>query len=79
MAFAKQLTFWDIQPINEENKLWCELYDLKESHHNLRRGLFTRHDFMKKELCKLQKEVTELRELITNIKKDKIIENIIFH
>ena len=47
-----------------EKSFWVELYDLKEKQNNIRRGLFSRHNNMKKELCALKEEVELLKSMI---------------
>lgn len=60
---SKQLTFWD-GPLTEAKPIWLELYDLKEKQNNLRRGLFSRYDFVKKEVCELKEELANLKLLL---------------
>ena len=63
ITIPKQLTFWD-GPLSEMKPIWVELYDLKEKQNNLRRGLFSRFDFMKKEMCELKEELANLKLLV---------------
>jgi len=66
-----QMTIWD-GPLKEEKTLWLEMIDLKERQNNLRRGLFGRYDFMKKELASLRAELDELRRIKVQRADEKV-------
>lgn len=67
------MTFWD-GPLENEKTVWTEIYDLKEKQNNIRRGLFSRYDFMKKELCSLKAELAELRQSVNTKPDNKIFD-----
>jgi len=69
----QQLTFWD-EPLCPEKNIWMELYDLKEKQNNTRRGLFSRHDYMKKEIAQLRQELELIKAhlLIDNEKIEQL-------
>lgn len=69
----QQLTFWD-DPLSPEKNIWMELYDLKEKQNNTRRGLFSRHEHMKKEIAQLRQEIEELKAylMLENQKVEKL-------
>jgi len=70
----EQLTFLDKLQV-EEQAIWLKYYDLKEKQDNLRRGLFSRHDQVKKEVSILQQEVEILKSLVQSLmSNEKIVQ-----
>ena len=67
----EQMTFWD-SPLSPEKNLWLEIYNLKEKHNNVRRGLFGRHESLKKEVAELKKQIEELRTVLNYGPEEKI-------
>jgi len=71
----EQLTFWD-GPLLEAKSVWQEIYEIKEKQNNIRRGLFSRHEHMKTEVCSLKKELHEIRDYINSLKEINLINEI---
>lgn len=67
----EQMTFWD-SPLSPEKNLWLEIYEIKEKHNNVRRGLFGRHEALKKEVAELKKQIEELKSLLSFNMSEKI-------
>ncbi|NGX36902.1 MAG: hypothetical protein K1000chlam2_00047 [Chlamydiae bacterium] len=73
MQIEEQLTFWD-EPLTQETLMWKEIHTLKERQGCLRRGLFQRHDQLKKDLKDLKDTVSELKCLLKLEPKTKVVE-----
>ena len=56
----KQLEFWDILPLDEE-QVRSSLSETREQVGNLRRGLFARYDALEKKVEKLEGEIRFLK------------------
>lgn len=61
MSIEIQTELW-VVPFNEEQRMWHEMFILKEKQDNLRRGLLRSFSDMKKEVALLRDEVACLNE-----------------
>lgn len=55
-----QLEIWAV-PYTEEHRQWADIIELRDSVHNIRRGLFRRFHELQDKVCALEEEIKYLR------------------